>query len=710
MAHRANVFAQAMFCMFSSSFFGWIERLPMAARYVMIGLTVLLISCLHPNATPFRYEFERGQVWRYADLAAPVDYAVEKPEAEVRREINAVKLHAPAYFLYLPSVEQDFVKHFAEQFGQFVRASNSAEQLPATVRADTARYLRLGRRLLHEVYQMGILQQSDSVVQTGYGIQVVRNNIAEEQAVDQFRDMEQAAAVLHDSLVGSGVAEAVELLPLLKDALQPNIVYSSAMTDRARLQRLEDISSYRGMVHKGEVVATKGNPITEEVYLKLLSLRHFYEKDMGAVRSSWWFYVGYLLLTAMVMGLFTWFLRRSFPEVLRNARHLSFLLLLIIGYAYLVYIFDTAQVVTVYAIPFCIVPILVSNFYGSRMALVTHFTVILIASYLCSLTNVFTFTFIQCMAGMAAVLSKAGARSWSRFFVAIEYVFLAYCVSFVALSLIREGNWQTIDWGTLTWLGLSVFLTLLANPLVPIVERLFGYTSDVTLLELSDLEHPLLKEMSIHAPGTLQHSLQVANLGEAAANAIGANALLVRVGALYHDVGKMVQPTFYIENQAGESPHEGLTALESATIIIQHVTKGAKMAKKYALPQVLIDFIWTHHGTTRVEYFWQQYKVEKPAADDAAFRYPGPRPQSREAAIMMLADSTEAAAKSLKEPTGADIDAVVDKVFAQKLQLRQLDECLLSFKELETTRTVFKQLLRSIYHVRIAYPTADEGT
>jgi cyclic-di-AMP phosphodiesterase PgpH len=691
--------------MFSFSLFSWIERLPSAGRYALIGLTALLISCLHPNPTSFRYEFEKGQAWRYADLAAPIDYAIEKPEAEVRREINNVKLHAPAYFQYQPNVEQDLTKHFVEQFTQYARATNSAEQLPPAVRNDTARYLRYGRRILHHVYQMGILQQSDSVVQTGYGVQVVRNNVAEEQAIDQFRDLEQAAALLRDSVQQSSLPDVTALLPFLKDALQPNIVYSGSLTARSRQQQLSDISSYRGMVRKGEIIATKGNAITEEVYLKLLSLRHFYEKDTKFSHNSWWFFVGYALLTAIVLGLFTWFLRLNFPKVLGNVRHLSFLLLLILAYAYLVYLFDSAQLVTIYAIPFCIVPILVSNFYGNRMALVTHFVIILIASYLSTLTNVFTFTFIQCMAGMAAVLSKSGTRSWSRFFIAIEYIFLAYFVSFIALSLIREGNWQTIDWGTLTWLGLSVFLTLLANPLVPIVERIFGYTSDVTLLELSDLEHPLLREMSIQAPGTLQHSLQVANLAEAAASAVGANALLVRVGALYHDIGKMVQPTFYIENQTGESPHEGLTALESATVIIQHVTKGAKMAKKYGLPQILIDFIWTHHGTTRVEYFWQQHKVENPDAADTEFRYPGPRPQTREAAIMMLADSTEAAAKSLKEPNGAEIDRIVDSIFAQKMQLQQLDECNLSFRDLEITRIVFKKLLRSIYHIRIEYPS-----
>jgi putative nucleotidyltransferase with HDIG domain len=304
------------------------------------------------------------------------------------------------------------------------------------------------------------------------------------------------------------------------------------------------------------------------------------------------------------------------------------------------------------------------------------------------------------------------------FFMSVFYIGLAYILSYICTELMHKGVIypviaddgrlieQGLQWGNLGWLGLNVLLTLLSYPFIPLLERGFGLISEITLIELSDLNKPLLRELSFKAPGTMQHSLQVSNLAEAAASEIGANALLVKVGALYHDIGKMLNPYFFIENQHQSNPHLELSYQDSAKMIISHVTEGIKLAKKHRLPAVLIDFISTHHGTTRVEYFYRMHKNESPdkPIDEREFTYPGPRPRNREEVILMLADSTEAASKSLKSPTGKDIDNLVENIISFKTSHGQLQDSNLTFAELDAIKAVFKKLLRSIYHVRVEYP------
>jgi putative nucleotidyltransferase with HDIG domain len=313
------------------------------------------------------------------------------------------------------------------------------------------------------------------------------------------------------------------------------------------------------------------------------------------------------------------------------------------------------------------------------------------------------------LAGIVAILTPFEVRNWSRFFQSMLLIFLAYAFGFLGLSLIDNGSYIGIEWSVYRWLFINVFLTLLAYPLVPLLERLFGFLSPFTLVELSDMNRPLLRELSIKAPGTLQHSLQVANLAEAAATKIKANTLLVKVAALYHDIGKITQSNYFIENKGSKNPHDNISPTESAKVIVDHVKNGVAMAKKNGLPQVLIDFIKTHHGTTRVEYFYRQHcnNTNNDIADDKDFKYPGPRPRSKEEAILMIADSLEAASKSLKEPTMEDIDQLVEKIIAGKIAHRQLENTGLSFRELQLCKSEWKKLLKSIYHVRIEYPDEE---
>lgn len=339
------------------------------------------------------------------------------------------------------------------------------------------------------------------------------------------------------------------------------------------------------------------------------------------------------------------------------------------------------------------------------MALHAHIALVLLSSFI--VPNGIQFAFLQFIAGMVAILTNVRSYYWSQFFQSNGYILITYLAGYFALAIVQEGTFNDINFANFGWLSLNVLLTLLAYPFVPLLEKGFGFVSDITLLELSDINKPLLKELSIKAPGTFQHSLQVANLAEAAASEVGASTLLVKVGSLYHDIGKMENTHYFIENQNPDvNPHDELTFDESAKIIIGHVRDGVQMAKAHKLPDILIDFIRTHHGTTVVQYFYQSFLKNFPEkeADIEDFKYPGPLPYSKETAIVMMADSTEAAARSLRSPSSAEIDKLVENLMQHKIKENQLVNSNITFKEITAIKKVFKKMLNSIYHVRIAYP------
>ena len=505
------------------------------------------------------------------------------------------------------------------------------------------------------------------------------------------------------------------LFPLLEDCIAvPNVFFDQELTEKYKQTALENVSPFQGMVKAGDLIVVRNGLIDNEIGAKLTSFKTKFAESVNDEKNDYLIYLGYLLLTVALFSIYIIFVQFYANNVFQYPRRLSFVLVLIGAYAYLVHMVDSLHFLDLYIVPFCIVPLVVQNFFSSQLALFTHLVVVLLASML--LSSDYQFILVEIIVGMVAIITKLRTRYLSDFFSTILYIASAYAAGFLSLELIHTGSFfpilsedgnviqEGVRWHLFGWIGLNVFLTMLSYPLIPLIERLFGLTSEITLVELSDLNNPLLKDLSLKTPGTLQHSLQVANLAEAAASEIGANALLVKVAALYHDIGKMANPTYYIENQQHDNPHDKLNYLESAKMIIAHVTEGVKLAKKHRLPSVLIDFILTHHGTTRVEYFYRMYLKEDPDVDEALFRYPGPKPQTREQAILMVADSLEAASKSLKSPTAQDIDNLADKIIAGKIAQGQFDDTNLTFKELEMIKKVFKKLLKSINHVRIEYP------
>ena len=424
------------------------------------------------------------------------------------------------------------------------------------------------------------------------------------------------------------------------------------------------------------------------------------------VKSGFIYFLGYFLLTTLIIGALILFSLKYFPDNTRSLSGIGFLVLWPVVFSIIVYLVTRNEFLSPFLIPFCITPIVVYNFFGGRLALFIHIVVVLISSFISGLG--YEFTFLQILAGIVTVLTITETRYWNKFFVAILVILLTYVIGYLGLALINSGTLVEAEQHTFGWLVLNALLLLLAYPFIPIIEKIFGYTSSITIAELGDMNKPLLRDLSLKAPGTLQHSLQVANLCEAAAKAIGANSLLVKTAALYHDVGKMNNPFYFIENSNGRNAHDELNNFESAGVIIGHVIEGEAMAKKARLPKIITDFITTHHGTTRVEYFYRQQMNDEPDRefDETLFRYPGPKPQTKEQAIMMMADSIEAASKSLKNPTGQDIDALIDKIVNYKIDEGQLQEADISFRELQVCIDTFRSVLRSIYHVRIEYPDA----
>lgn len=680
------------------------EKLPGAFRYILLLAVIVLISFLFPDNPSFKYNYEEGKQWRYEDLVAPFDFPIYKSDEELKKEQKTILENFSPYYTYDNEVYIQQSTSFEQQFDK--AAAQSAESGFKDVAARPKVYRNYGLNLLSRIYDRGVVNIEKEHLEKGGGfvINILKNNTVFPQTIESTSNLQDVLLLLSDSLPYSRLREPEFLLPLLSDHIQPNVFYSDSLSNVFKQKMLNEISSTNGMVSKGDVVVSRGEILTGETFKKVDSYKRNFEQEVSNKRQGIYLFAGYLLLTSLILIIFFIYLRNYAPEAYFKIHHLLFILIWPLIFGYLVFLIEGTDVLSAYLIPFAIAPILLRSFFNARVALITHITVVLIASFLTSLG--YEFTLMQILAGIMILVSDVNTRNWSKFFNLILFLFITYSLSYLGLSLIQEGSLEKIDVSVFPWLLLNVFLVLLAPPLIPLFERLFGFVSQYTLLELADMNRPLLRDLAIKAPGTFQHSLQVANLAEAAALKIGADPLLIKVGALYHDIGKMKNPDYFIENNPGDSPHDDIDMLQSAKIIIGHVTDGVAMAKKAGLPEVIVDFIRTHHGTTRTEYFYRNYIKEHPKEEgnDLDFKYPGPNSTTKEQSIMMIADSVEAACKSIKNPTAESLFGLIDKIVAGKISAGQLVDSELSFKELEEVVKVIKNVMKSVYHARIEYP------
>jgi len=490
----------------------------------------------------------------------------------------------------------------------------------------------------------------------------------------------------------------------MQNRLQNNLVYDDKLTGKVKDDALSGISATQGMVQKGELIVAKGTVINDDIYQKLISYKKYFEDSARVNGNRKLVFLGQFFLVGLTVTLLIVFLHLFRKDIYQDNRMVGLILLVITAMLATLSAAIKFQVPNLYYIPYCIVPIIIRILFDTRLALNIHLLVILIAGFY--VPNSFEFAFYEITAGMVSIYSIKNLLRRGQFLTSALLITLTYLTAFLGISFIREGDIASIEWIEFFPFVVSVMLTLLAYPLIYAFEKVFRITSDLTLIELTNTNAPLLREMAFKAPGTFQHSLQVANLAENAIYSIGGNALLVRAGALYHDIGKMENPLYFIENQtAGFNPHDKLPYEESAQIIISHVRKGVDIATKADLPESIINFIRTHHGNTRVDYFYQSFLKNFPEKfiDENTFRYPGPIPFSKETGVLMLADSVEAASRSLKEPNEQSISDLVDRIVNYKLNQNQLKDSDITLKDLETIKIIFKRMLMSIYHVRIDY-------
>jgi putative nucleotidyltransferase with HDIG domain len=494
------------------------------------------------------------------------------------------------------------------------------------------------------------------------------------------------------------------LAQVIKEHVHINFIFNEVLTNKLEQDALTSISPTKGMVQRGELIVASGTTVNNETFQKIESLRKVYEEESRIGGDSRLVISGQFIIVALVVTLLFVFIFLFRKDIYHNNRLVSLILIVITTMLLVLSWAIKIKIPSLYYIPYCIVPIIIRILFDTRLALNIHMLMILLAAFY--VPNSFEFVFLQFTSGMVAIYSIKTLVKREQFLVSSLIILITYLLSYTGIILMREGTFSNLQWTHLAPFLFSVLLTLLAYPLIYAFERMFGIVSDVTLMELTNSNSKLLRELSFKAPGTFQHSLQVANLAEAAIYKIGGNTLLVRAGALYHDIGKTFNPQYFIENQTKDyNPHDGLSFEQSAQIIISHVSKGIELAKKHQLPEVIIDFIRTHHGTTRVNYFYQSYIKSFPEkfVDENVFRYPGPVPFSRETAVLMMADSVEAASRSLKEPTAESINQLVDKIIEMKLNEHQLVNSNITLKDITQISDIFKDMLKSIYHVRIDY-------
>ncbi len=662
-------------------------------KYFLYFISVGLIVFFFPREGKFKYEFQKGRTWQYENLYAPFDFSINKTEEELIEERNYLSDYKSTYFAYNDSIYSEVLKKYDHSY------ENTFSNLGLSISSQSY-YFNLGKSILDSIYNTGIFEESSFKNR----VLIVKDNEAiplQPNQINNENDAKQRVLNILSAYSGAPFLEQLENVVI--DVIEPNIFYDKELTDKALEDELSTISFTRGNVEEGKLIIAKGEVVESEKINVLNSLKSQYESELWKGDNFYYILSGYTILVALVLGMLFLFLKKYRQEIYANNNKVTFIFFNILLMVFITTLAVKSFEAYVYAVPLCILPLILKNFFDARLGLFAHVLTILILGFV--VPNSFEYIFLQTIAGIVTILTVSELYKRANLFISVGQITLIYMVGYFAFNMIQEGNLDNLEWITFGLFLLNGMITLFAQPLIYAYEKIFGLVSDVSLLELSDTNSGLLKELSNKAPGTFHHSLQVANLAEAAANEIGANAMLVRVGALYHDIGKMNKPTFFTENQiTNVNPHNDLPPRESAKIIIDHVIEGIELARKHKLPDRVIDFLRTHHGTSLVYYFFKKQQEIDPEVEEKGFRYPGPIPFSKETAILMMADAVEAASKSLKSPTYTMINDFVEKIVQGQLNANQFLNANITLKEIEMVKKILKQKLTNIYHLRVEYP------
>ena len=665
-------------------------------RLFLFVLTLVFILFLFPRQTKFKYEFTKGKPWLHESIIAPFDFSILKSNNELSKEREIVaSQHLPIYNYSETIFEikaEDFTNDFETKWvSKYGKLASSQKNM----------LVNFGYNYLKDIYSKGIIQLNNSSDFQDFSQVLLKSkSLAQRRDISDFYTVNSAANKIQQ-LSGT---EYKFLVPLLLAAVEQNILFDKLATDELLSSELSNISTTKGLVVSGQVIINKGELVDAQKYQVLLSLKQKYEGAVWEKSSYLLVLFGQFILVGISLLMLWLFLRQYRNRILENTTKMSLILSLVVIMVLMSSIVLSLAVDWIYCIPFCILPIVLKAFFDNRVALFVHLVTILIIGFI--MPNGFEFVFLQLIAGIISILTVIKMYKRAQLFMSVIKVMGVYLLLYIALSITHDASFSGIQGVKLLQFTISGALTIFAYPIVFLFEKIFSLVSDVSLLELTDTNSPLIRRLSDEAPGTFQHSLQVANLAEMGALEVGANALLIRAGAIYHDIGKLKNPRYFIENQSSNfNPHDDIEFDKSASIIINHVFHGIEIAKENKLPDELIDFIRTHHGTTTVEYFYKQYITNFPdeELDRKDFTYPGPKPFSKETAILMMADSAEAAARSIKNPTAENIDNLVESVINKQLNEDQFSDADITLKEITKLKNLFKKKLVNIHHQRIEY-------
>jgi hypothetical protein len=663
-------------------------------RTALVIATVAIVVWAMPQDNRSYYHVEEGKPWRYAEFTAPYDFPVYKSETAIKEERDSALSQYEPYYKYDKGVEQRMVTKFDTDY------ANGIPGLPKT-------FVDIISNRLHSLYQQGIMEQKEYTELLKDTAQMIRVVDGKEAATISIHEVYSAKTAYEQLFMEDQLSAQRTVLQKcnLNDYIAPNLIYDRERSETYKNDLLSGIALASGLVQKGQKIVDRGEIVTEKTYRIVESFKRENERRHEDDAQSKISLLGKIIYVTLLMLAFTLYLTLYRKDYFEKPRNMLMLYTLIIIFTLLTALFMRNTLIHVYILPYAMVPIFIRVFMDSRTAFMTHTIMILICATM--LQHPYEFIVVELVAGLTAIMSLRELSQRSQLFKSSIFISLASMVINLAFDWMHADALTQIDFSTYNYLIANGIALLFAYPLLYLIEKTFGFTSDITLIELSNTNNELLRQMSEVAPGSFNHSIQVANLAGEIANKIGAKAQLVRTGALYHDIGKLSNPIYFTENQSGIDPHETLTDIESAQIIISHVTEGLKMADKYNLPQVIRDFISTHHGQGKAKFFYIRYHNEHPdePVDDLLFTYPGPNPFTREQACLMMADTVEAASRSLPDYTEQSIRSLVERLIDTQVAEGYFRECPITFRDIQYAKTVLIEKLKTIYHTRVSYPS-----
>ena len=661
-------------------------------RILIYLASVAVIVYFLPRESKFRYHFQEGKPWKYGLLTAPFDFPIYKSDNQVAQEKDSVlKSYQPYY-----KINNDMMTRNLAAFDDYYNKNKKG--------IDRKEYNNIKEQIT-EIYVNGIISAkalNDLKKNDIKTIRVIDKNVSRLKHTTNLMTVRQA---YEDIIQRASEGKRKNIKDLnINNFLSENLTFDSITSQKVKNELIQNVSISSGMVQAGERIVDRGEIITPQTFGILNSLETVSQKRSGSARQQSLTLIGQVFLTLIAIGAMLLYLRMFRIEMYNRFRDIQVILLMITSIVVLSSFLSHFRVLSLYLVPFAIVPIVIRTFLDSRTGFFAHFVTITICSFIAPFA--FEFMLLQTAIGVATIFVLKDLTERSQLFKTASFVLLTYCVVYVVYTMIVEGNWQKVNIEMFLYFTVSSAMILFAYLLIFMLERTFGFTSNVTLVELSNINSPLLRRLSEECSGTFQHALLVSNLAAQAAMKIGANVQLVRVGALYHDIGKLSNPRFFVENQLDINPHDMISTEQSINIIKQHVTEGVKLAQKENLPSVVTEFITTHHGAGKLKYFYNKWCNENPdiEPDNALFSYDGPNPQTTEQALVMMADSLEAASRTLKDYSDDSITKLVNGIIDSQINEGMFKNTPLTFKNLEIVRQEFIQRLKTMYHARISYP------